>query len=200
MGAIFAMEKDGVVYLAADTVKELCDVNFYVNNEDNFKIHKMPSGIIVAAIGAMRVTQQMWFHDEWFELEENEVFDKKFITQKIIPKFYEEIKDKDFWESGGCRCRKVKTIDASFILVKGQDIYILQKDLSVIKCDGMAAISSEDAEEIMLSYAANCKGHNPEIIIKKTYEFTADKITNISKQGVIINTKDFTFKRMEEIK
>ena len=38
MGAIFAIEKDGVVYLGADAVKSCCDVNFYVNNESNKSI------------------------------------------------------------------------------------------------------------------------------------------------------------------
>ena len=36
-------------------------------------------------------------------------------------------------------------------------------------------------------------------IIKKTYDFTASKTAQISTHGFIINTKDFTFKKMEDV-
>ena len=197
MGAIFAIEKDGVVYLAADAIKACCDVNFYVNKEPNLKIHKMPSGIILAAVGAMFVTQRLWLHDEWFELEEGETFDKRFIVTKIIPRFYKAIEDMNVWKE-----RKEQfhsEVRAGFILAKGADIYMIFNNLSVIKCDKIAAMSNEDADTIMLSYANACREEDPEKIIKKTYEFTASKTAQISTHGFIINTKDFTFKKMEDV-
>jgi ATP-dependent protease HslVU (ClpYQ) peptidase subunit len=197
MGAIFAIEKDGVVYLAADAIKECCDVNFYVNKESNLRLHKMPSGIIVAASGPMLVTQRLWLHDEWFELEEGEIFDKKFIVTKIIPRFYEAIKDLDVWEEK--KERFLNETQAGFIIAKDADIYMVFSNLSVIKCDKIAAMSDEDADMIMLSYANACLEDNPEKVIKQTYAFTAGKNANISTHGFIINTKDFTFKKMEDV-
>ena len=41
--------------------------------------------------------------------------------------------------------------------------------------------------------------HFSEKIIKKTYDFTASKTAQISTHGFIINTKDFTFKKMEDV-
>ena len=197
MGAIFAIEKDGVVYLAADAVKECCDVNFYVNKESNLRLHKMPSGIIVAACGPMLTTQRLWLHDEWFELEDGEVFDKRFIVTKIIPRFYKAIKDMDVWEEN--KERFYNETRAGFIIAKDGDIYMVFSNLSVIKCDKIAAMSDEDADMIMLSYANACHEDDPEKIIKKTYEFTASKTAQISTHGFIINTKDFTFKKMEDV-
>ena len=198
MGAIFAIEKDGVVYLAADAVKNCCDVNFYVNNESNLKLHRMPSGIIVAANGKMAVTQRLWLHDEWFELEEGEVFDKRFIVTKILPRYYNEIKDFASWEASDKRY--CKESGAGFIIAKGADIYMVFSNLSVIKCDRIAAMSDEDADEIMLAYANSCPDEDPEMVIKKTYAFTASKNAQISTHGYIINTRDFTFKKMEDVK
>ena len=198
MGAIFAIEKDGVVYLGADAVKSCCDVNFYVNNESNLKLHKMPSGIIIAANGKMTVTQRLWLHDEWFQLEDGEVFDKKFIVTKIIPRYYKEIKDSACWEK--VEKRYCKELGGGFIIAKGADIYMVFSNLSVIKCDKIAAMSDEDADAIMLAYASSCTDNDPEMVIKKTYEFTASKNAQISTHGYIINTRDFTFKRMEDIK
>ena len=197
MGAIFAIEKDGVVYLAADAIKECCGVNFYVNKESNLRLHRMPSGIIVAASGPMKVTQRLWLHEEWFELEEGEVFDKRFIVTNIIPRFYEAIKDLDVFEEH--QRDQVALTKAGFIIAKGSDIYMVFNNLSVIKCDKIAAMSDEDADMIMLSYANACPEEDPEKIIKKTYAFTASKTAQISTHGFVINTKDFTFKKMEDI-
>ena len=197
MGAIFAIEKDGVVYLGGDAVKACCDVNFYVNKEANLRLHRMPSGIVVAATGPMLMTQRLWLHDEWFELKEGETFDKRFIVTKIIPQYYEEIKDMDVWEER--KHHYVKETGAGFIIAKGGDIYEVFNDLSVVKCDKLAAMSDEDADLIMLSYANACKEEDPERVIRKTYEFTASKAAQISTHGYIINTRDLTFKRMEDV-
>ena len=198
MGAIFAIKKDDVVYLAADAVKECCDVNFYVNKESNLRLHKMPSGIIIAASGPMQLTERLWLHDEWFELEDGEVFDKRFIVTKIIPRYCEALEIFDVWEENDNSY--TNELDVGFIIAKGSDIYIIAADLTVVKCDKFAAISDGDtADLMMISYANACEEENPEKVIKKTYEFTAGKRANVSTHGFIINTKDFTFKKMEDV-
>ena len=198
MSAIFAIERDGVVYLAADAVDYSYSVNLYVNNESNLRLRRMPSGIILAFNGASRVAQHLFLHDEWFELGEGETFDKRFIVTKIIPRFYGSTRDMDFWKRR--EERFINEIGAGFIVAKDSDVYIVFSDLSVIKCDKMAAMSDEDADVIMLSYASACREADPEVVIKKTYEFTASKNAKISSHGYIINTKDFTLKRMEDVK
>ena len=127
-----------------------------------------------------------------------EAFDKRFIVTKIIPRFYGSTRDMDFWKRR--EDRFTNEIGAGFIVAKDSDVYIVFSDLSVIKCDKMAAMSDEDADVIMLSYASACREADPEKVIKKTYEFTASKNARISSHGYIINTKDFTLKRMEDVK
>ncbi len=197
MGAIFAIEKDGVVYLAADANKECCGGNFYVNKESNLRLHKMPSGIIVATIGPMHTSERLWLHDEWFELAEGEVFDKKFIVTKLIPRFYKSIKNMDVWKENNNRM--FNEIDAMFILAKGADIYLIFNDLSVFKCDKLVVMSDGEEDVMMFSYANACREENPEKIIKKAFEFTSSKTAQISAKGFIINTRDFTFKKMEDV-
>ena len=198
MGAVFAIERDGVVYIASDAVKGCCGVNFYVNNVNNLRLHKMPSGIVIAANGAMAQTQRLWLHDEWFEIPEGEVFDKKYIVTRIIPKFYDAIKDMDVWETK--EDEYIRTNKAGFLIAKGADIFAVFDDLSVVKCDKIAAIDEEDADMIMLSYANACREEDPEMVIKKTYEFASSKVANLYTHGYIINTRDLTFKRMEDVK
>ena len=197
MGVIFAIEKDGVVYLAADAVKECCDVNFYVNQPNNLRLHKMPSGIIVAASGPMYITQHLWLNEEWFELKEGETFDKKFIVTQIVSRFYEAIKDIADWKVESKLYHK--STEVQFIIAKGADIFIIWDDLSVIKCDRIAAISDKDSDVMMLSYANACKEENPELLIKKTYEFVAQRYVESYTHGFIINTRDFILKKMEDV-
>lgn len=197
MGAIFAIERNGVVYLGADAVRSASDVTYYVNNESNLKLTRMPSGVVVASVGHMAPALQLTLHDEWFETEEGEAFDKRFIVTKIIPRFYEAIKDRVEWES---RDRYLcKTAKVAFIIAKGSEIYAVFSNLSVVKCDGLAAITDSDADTIMCAYANACRDEDPERIIKKTFAFAATKSNEVSAHGYIINTKDFTLKSMEDV-
>lgn len=198
MGAIVAIEKDGVVYLAADANKECCGGNFYVNKESNLRLHKMPSGIIVATIGPMHTSERLWLHDEWFELAEGEVFDKKFIVTKLIPRFYESIKDMDVWETNDNKM--VNMLDAMFILAKGADIYVILNDLSVFKGNKIVAISDEDKDRCSMFFdAMSCSEKDPEKLLKKTFESVARRTSQVSTHGFIINTRDFTLKKMEDV-
>ena len=197
MGAIFAIEKDGVVYLAADAVKKCCDVELHVNKETNFKIHKMPSDIIVASCGPMIVTQQLWLHDEWFELDDGEAFDKRFIVTKLIPKLYNATKNFDVWEEEFGDF--VNSTEAGFIIARGGDIYMICNNLSVVKCEKLAAVSDARADMLMLAYANACTDDNPEMVIKKAFEFASGRTATVSTHGIVINTRDQVFKKMEEI-
>lgn len=198
MGAIMAIEKDGVVYLGADAVKNCGPINFYVNNESNLRLHRMPSGVIVAACGAMAITQRLWINDEWFEPEEGEAFDKRFIVTKIIPRFYDAIKHIDpAWEED--RDSSVRVVRVSFIIAKGADIYAVSNELRVARCDKMAVLSDEDADTMMLKYARESADTDPEKIIKKAFELAAENFGNVYDHGYLINTKDLTFKKMEDV-
>ncbi|MBR2025053.1 MAG: hypothetical protein IKA02_04535, partial [Clostridia bacterium] len=74
MASIIAIEKDGVVYMGVDAVKQRCDVKYYLTKESNLSVHKMKSGVLVGTIGLAAVAQQMWLHEEWFEIPEGEEF------------------------------------------------------------------------------------------------------------------------------
>jgi hypothetical protein len=195
MGAIMAIERDGVVYLGADAVRCINGVNYYMNNESNLKLHRMPSGIIIAGNGVSAIVQQMVLHDEWFELAEGEKFDKRFIVTKIISRF-EKAVNREEWK---CTNYDVHNVDAGFIIAKGAEIYTVLGDLSVTKCDGVASLSCNDADVMMTAYALLHEDTDPEAVIKRAFELAATRCKDIYTHGYVINTRDFTFKRMEDI-
>ena len=196
MASVIAIEKDGVVYVGADAVKERCNVKYYMTKESNLCMHKMKSGIIVCALGLAAVAQQMWLHDEWFELEEGETFNKKFIVTKIVPKYYEAIKNHRSWDSVG----EVKEIDSGYIFVYKSDIYLMHGDLSVTKCKKIGCMSNEDEDILFYTYASAFMENNPdkkpEEVIRETFKFAASCNKSVNLHGYIINTKDLEFKEM----
>ena len=198
MGAILAIEKDGIVYIGADAVKSCGSVNYYVNNVSNLRLHRMPSGVIVATCGAMALTQRLWINDSWFETEEGEAFDKRFIVTKVIPRFYDAIKHIDAaWEED--KDSSVKTTNTCFIIAKGSDIYTVSNDLHVTRCRKIAAISDEKADSMMLTYAQESTDPDPERIIKGAFELAARNYGAVYDHGYVINTGDLTLKKMEDI-
>lgn len=196
MASVIAIEKDGIVYVGVDAVKERCNVKYYMTKESNLSVHKMKSGVIVGTLGLATVAQQMWLHDEWFELEEGEEFDKKFIVTKIVPKFYEAIKDHHSWRSDD----EVKEIDAGYVFVYKSDIYLMYSDLSVRKCKKIGCMSNEDEDILFYTFASaymeNNPDKSPEEVIRETFKFAASCNRSVNLHGYIINTKDFEFKEM----
>lgn len=196
MGATMAIVKDNVVYIGADANVYLFNLNHHVDLESNFHVHKLDSGIIIATSGKEFVTQQLWLHDEWFELDEGEVFDKKFLVTKVIPKFYDAIKDFDIWEED--KENGFNLVDEQFIIAKGSDLFLIDRDLSVTKCGEYAIISENNEYYLMYGYAKLCED-TPEVILKKTFDFTTRRAAKIKNHGYVINTKDLEFKKMEDI-
>lgn len=196
MGAILAIERDGIVYMATDASKSLNETRVCVSAESNLKIHKLPSGILCAAIGPSHVAQRLYLHDEWFILAEGETFDKRFLVERIVPKFYEEIKDMDVWDTD----KVIKRNKTTFLFAKGSKLFIMQEDLSVSKCDGVAAISSNVANELMFAYAAYCKESDPIAVLRSAFALATRSMCNVSADSYyVIDTKELEFHKMEVV-
>lgn len=198
MGVVFAIEHEGVVYMATDAVKRNGNAMIYVNDRSNLKIRLLPSGILCGAVGKGRATQRMYLHDEWFTLAEGERFDKRFLIEKIVPRYYEEMKAHDLLNKPD-EGATATSVDADFIFAKGSDIYVMYNDLSIIKCAGLAAISDGSLDGLMLTYAEACGEREPIALIRKTFDFATRVRNDISMHGYVINTKDLEFLKMEDL-
>ena len=183
MASIIAIEKDGVVYMGVDAVKQRCDVKYYLTKESNLSVHKMKSGVLVGTIGLAAVAQQMWLHEEWFEIPEGEEFNKRFIVTKILPQFYEAVKNHRAWEEE----HGIMELETGFIMAYKSDIYLIFSDLSVSKCRKIACMSNEDEDVQFYAYASTYMDNNPdktpEDIIRETYKFAAPLNLNLKKWG-----------------
>ena len=197
MGTLLAIDKDGVVYMGTDLERVESGVRLRSEAESNVRIHRLPSGILCGAIGKIRLAQQMYLHDEWFRLEEGERFDRRFLIEKIVPRFYEAL-----CGIGGVEHdskHRCDSVDAGFIFAKDGEIFVVFGDLSVVKCKGLAALSGDSADTLMYAYArGSCEG-DPEALIRKSFAYVAGKRGTVSECGCIINTRDLTFEKTEDV-
>ena len=72
-------------------------------------------------------------------------------------------------------------------------------DLSVTKCDRVSSLSLNAADVMMTAYALSHGDTDPEVVIKRAFEIASMSCQDIYTHGYVINTRDFTFKRMEDI-
>ena len=199
MGAIFAIKHNGVVYMAADAVKGDGATKEYVNERSNLKIRMLPLGILCGSIGKSCVAQRLYLHDEWFELEEGERFDKRFLVEKIVPRFQKELDELELWQEMR-EGSHVAEVNANFILARGSDVYVMFNDLSVVKCGGIAVFSDDNGtDELMRVYAEACGERDPLALIRKTFDFASRVRRGISMHGYVINTTELEFSRMEDL-
>ena len=156
----------------------------------------MKNGIIVGTVGLASVAQQMWLRDELFDLKAGEKFDKRYIVTKIIPQFYEAVKNHSGWKESD----EVKEIESGFVFVYKSDIYLMYSDLSVKKCNKIGCMSNEDEDILFYTYASAYMANNPdkssEEVIKETFKFAASCNRSVNLHGYIINTRDLEFKEM----
>ena len=196
MAAIFAIEKNGVTYVAADAVIHQGGIKRPIRYESNIPLRVMPSGIVVASLECNPASQMLMIHDEWFELGEGEVFDKRFVVG-IMNKLCAELRPECFEDDDRSLC---KMLSAAFIIAKGTDIFIVFNNLSVSKCRGYAAVTNNDTDTIMAMGARLNEDEDPERLIKSMLKLCSERDNKVSSFGYIVNTRDLVIKNLEDVK
>ena len=185
MGNILAIEKDGIVYLATDTVKEIDSMNMYHKSPENIRIKALPNGVIIGCLGNARATQQIFAHPEWFDAE---VIDKKYLVTKVVPQIYEELKEIEEW-----RCEKYaaeSTCSVMAIIAKGSDYYIITQDLIVKKCKGYSAISYNSGDVMITAYLNSSSEQDVKNQIINAFKAGTNYNDSFFTEIAVINTKD----------
>lgn len=136
MSLVVAIKQNDVVYLGADTQTTTLDfMEKYKKNEENFKITKMPNGVVIGHTGAVISTQQLCSQKNWFEHLPDEGLTKKFIVKKIIPKLYNKYLNKGLLDD-------YNSVNASFILAWKDKLFYILSNFQVFELEDMAVIGS----------------------------------------------------------
>ena len=194
MSLIVAIKKDGVVYLGADTRTTRGErIRTNLATED-LKIHRMGS-CLVGAAGTVANIQLMTGHPEWFDLN-GKPLTKRFIVQKVLPKYYDLVKAMDKLEveeqnsdSPKCGC--------TFLVTDGKKLFEIDDDFEVIELSRYGAIGC--TERLALTFLINAiDEYSPNEMILKALRTSAYRNDGVGAPYILINTAEGTFEVVEE--
>ena len=86
MSVIMAIRDSGRVWMAADTQVSCEELKFHTVSETNYKISKLPDGILVGFSGDVRIRNLLVAHSEWFGKLPRSGLTKRFLVTRIVPR------------------------------------------------------------------------------------------------------------------
>lgn len=194
MSLVVAIKKDDVVYLGADTRTTRGERVRSNLAEEDLKIHRMGS-CLVGAAGTVANIQLMTNHPEWFELK-GKTLTKKFLVQKVLPKYYDLVKEMDKLEvteqnsdSPKCGC--------TFLVTDGKKLFEIDDDFEVMELSKYGQIGC--TERIALTFLLNAfDDYSPNEMILKALRTSSYRNDGVGAPYILINTRDNKFEVVEE--
>ena len=193
MSLIVAIKRDGVVYFGADTRTTRGDSFSSHLYPDDRKVVKVGS-CFVAACGIVSNIRIMTSHPEWFELD-GRPLTKKHIVTRIIPEYYELIKDRGHFDKGE-RNEGAPNSECCFLISDGDRLFKVFDDFEVAELNEIGFIGCTDS---LARTVADLMGKDadPEEVILKCQRLSAMVDEGVGPPYVLVNTRDKNFKIVE---
>ena len=142
MGAVFAIEKDGVVYLGADTQTTYGSREKRAHlSPGSLKLLALPNGIILGRVGKVHSTQYIWAHPEWFTLPKDGVLTKQHVVNEIVPHIYHCFRDNDLFKHDK---ESPLSMGNALLLAYKDKLFVINERLGVVVVEHYAAIGAGD--------------------------------------------------------
>ena len=191
MSLIIAEVKDGAVYMGADTRTSCGSRKYSYKSEANLKIHKMPNGILLGAVGMVKSTQILSCHKDWFEGEDAQNLSKEFLVTQIVPKLYRELNRRKQLEKS-----HPAELDGSFLIAQEDRLFRLTRNFSVSVVPAFEAIGAG----LNAAFAVNdcADGLSTREKLLKGLRLAASCDSTIGAPFVFIDTKALEFEFVED--
>lgn len=130
MSLVIAVKEKDRVVMMADSAETSGEYLSRIYDEGRYKIQVIGE-VLVGSVGKVSNVRKLLTHPEWFDTKGKE-FDKSFIVNNIVPRFYEELKNSRMLEINENELPKSK---ATFIIAVKDRIYKMFNDFSVMEYD-----------------------------------------------------------------
>ena len=188
MSLVIAEVRDGAVYFGADTRTSCGNRQYCYKSEANLKIHKMPNGILIGAVGAVKSSQILECHKDWFE--DCKELSKEFLVTSIVPKLYRELKERKLIEK-----KHPAELEGTFLIAQGDRLFRLARNFSVTVIRGFEAIGAG------LSAAFTIQDLDGDCPLREKFlkglRLAASCDSSIAAPFVFIDTKSLEFEFVE---
>lgn len=187
MTVIVALEKDGVVYMGADTCTSTGKRKENVAQGEFGKIAIMPNGLFVGVSGLVRSHQLLLSHSELFSFADDKLT-KEGIIRSFLPQMIALFKEKKEMEEDDI------DLPVSLLLAKDSDLFVITSSLKVFRVRDFAIGSGG-------SYAFAALRDESETVENRLLNGMrlAEKFeTGVSAPFVLVDTKEKTIKEVRE--
>ena len=187
MSILLAYKKDGKVFMATDTVVVSSNNMMYETAEDDLKIRKSPSGILVGVTGDRILRQNVFTFMDCFTTDENGDLTKKHISLKIVPKLFSGLSDLD-----SIRRREDDStpyMNTSILLAYKDKLFEICNDFAVYRYEKSQALgkAADFAAYALANVDAN---RDMKEQFEKILALVAKHGRNVAPPFVMINTEE----------
>lgn len=128
MSVVMAIRDSGRVWMAADTQVSCEGLKFYTVSETNYKISKLPDGILVGFSGDVRIRNLLVAHSEWFGKLPRSGLTKRFLVTRIVPRLLWLCKENGLLVE---ESQPRAVMEGDFLFAWRDRLFQLQRDFSV---------------------------------------------------------------------
>ena len=191
MSLVIAEIKDGVVYMGADTQVSSGETKRNLTTEPNLKITRMPHGILLGKVGAVRVSNILINFKEWFEPLEHQPLTKEFLVTKIMPKFYNELKKRELLSR-----EHIAGFEGSFLIAQKDKLFLINGNFTVNEVPRFDAIGAgNDAAYTTYQLLPNASVREKMLT---SLRLASEYDTSISAPYAFCDTKSLEIELVEE--
>lgn len=191
MSLVVAYKKDGIVYMGADTQSSIGSTIDRTLNESGFKITRLPNGMLIGVCGRVKGHQKIIAQKKWFDIPEDETFDKRYIVKNIVPELSTIMKDiKDDKDSSN------SSMEVRVLIAWQGQMFVIARHFEVFECDRYAAIGAgDDYSRYELAQIKDDDDINEGLL--KALRMGSMFDSSVSAPYILIDTKDKEYKIVE---
>ncbi len=198
MSLVIAAKIDGSVLMGADSQTSHGDREKVTGRgENNLKITKMPRGILLGHVGEVRVIQPLACHGDWFEETEDEPLSKRFLVEKIVPRYYEELKKRG-WLANSDDPSEHTCFRGSFLIAQGDRLFGLNGNFSVDEIPAFAAIGCGQDAAYLAWREADADAGMAQNMLLRALRLSVASDNSVGAPFVFIDTKELRYEYVEE--
>ncbi len=193
MSLVIAVKKGDTVYFGADTQTTCGGRKDNIVREFNYKVQKLPNGVLLSAVGSVSSGQLILAHPELFAFDEKKGLTYEFLATKTVPKLYALLKEEDALENKDGEIIKTGTR----LLVAWKDrLFEIGSDLTIYRYEYYQASGCPSVAQ----YALQNFDYNTDINaqILRVLQTGAKFRDSVSGPYIFINSKDLTYSVVEE--
>lgn len=191
MSLVVAYKRNGFVYMGADT-QSTCGTTIERNlNASGFKITRLANGFLIGVCGRVKAHQIIVAQKKWFNIPENEKFDKRYIVKNIIPELSALMKNVN--EDQDARNASVA---ASVLIAYKDGMFLITRQLNVYECGTFAVLGSGgNFAKYMLAQITDNDDIDQGLLSALRAGARFDSM--VSAPYILIDTKDMQYKIVE---